>query len=549
MTKQSSDDIFRLLLTHRGLRGSKLQSFLNPDYNAAHDPHLLPDIDKAVDRIIQAYNKQEKVLIYGDYDVDGITATTILVDAFRKLGIQNVSYVLPDRLSDGYGISSNFISSLATLAPDLIITVDCGSSNIAEINQIQSLGIDVIVTDHHEPKSTLPSALAIVNPKRSDSQYPFRNIAGVLVAFKLIQALQQRLPGIPDGQEKWFLDLVALGTICDVMEITDENRINVFFGLKVLAKTRRKGLSALMDIAGVNANKLTAESIGFQIGPRLNAAGRIDQATTALELLLETESSKAYTKANHLNDLNTTRKSMQDRAFHDIEVNSQDDNHPVLIIKHEDCHEGIIGIIASKLLEKHHKPTFVFCTCDDGLLKGSARSFGDFSLAEAIEHCQDLIIKGGGHKEAAGITLEPKNFEQFCCKIYNYYISLHLQPQEKHFIVTEDLAIRDLSTLSIDLYDQLLQLEPFGEGNPIPIFKLENVTIIHASWVGNESNHLKMTAIDDNGEEIKLFAFLAPTHWYLSPDTRADIWITLGLNEWNNARYTEGKILQIKPCE
>ena len=332
--------LFDEILVSRGLIGQERDTFLNPNYDKKHDPYLLPDVDKAVERLVVARKRQQRITIYGDYDIDGLTATALLLDALEKFGFKNVDAYIPNRFVEGYGLTVDAVERIATEGAQLIITVDCGSLSKDEIVRAQELGVDVIVTDHHNVAPVQPPAIAVINPKRlladypkeykdyvlkPDSQYngklyPFLDLAGVGVAFKLVQALQQKLSGLPVGQEKWLLDLVALGTVCDVVNLTNENRANVYWGLKVLSKTHRAGLKALMAVSGVTPDNLSARSLGFGLGPRMNASGRLETAQHSLDLLTASKMTDAFHIAQKLDVMNTTRKSAQSKIFKEATV-------------------------------------------------------------------------------------------------------------------------------------------------------------------------------------------------------------------------------------
>ena len=344
--------LFERLIEARGLTGEVGAVFLSPNYDAKHDPFLLPDMAAAVDRLVLARERQDRVTIYGDYDIDGLTATTVLLDAFQSFGFRHVDAFIPNRFVEGYGLTIDAVERIAKTDTDLIVTVDCGSLSEKEIVRANELGMDVIVTDHHNVAPIQPPAVAVINPKRPDHSYPFIDLAGVGVAFKLVQALQTRLDGLEVGQEKWLLDLVALGTVCDVVTLVDENRANVYWGLKVLSRTRRPGLRALMAVAGVDQATVNARSLGFGLGPRMNAAGRLETAQYALDMLRADDGLTALEKAEQLDLLNTTRRAEQDKIFKAAIVQAEqlvDD--PVIVVSHADWNHGIIGIVAAKLLE------------------------------------------------------------------------------------------------------------------------------------------------------------------------------------------------------
>lgn len=531
------------LLKKRGLT----PDFLDPKYSNTTDSFALYDMEKAVNRIKQAIKNQEKIIIYGDYDVDGVTASTVMEETLTLAGVkpENISIMLPDRFADGYGMSPKLIKKAEKRGISLVITVDCGSGNREIIDELNTLKIDTIVTDHHETPEILPDAVAIINPKRKDHPTEeLKNLAGVGVAFKLAQALvKQNL--IKNGQEKWLLDLVLLGTICDNMTLTNENRILSYFGLKVLAKTRRLGLKELMRKARVK--NLTSDSIGFQIGPRLNAAGRLESAEISLNLLRTKSPTEAASLANKLEDLNQKRKIEQQSATKEIKTRGIKEGP--LIIETGHWHEGILGIVAGRLLEEYHKPSFVLTELENGIYKGSARSFGDFNLAEALSHVKDTIIKGGGHAGAAGVSIEQKNIYAFREKINDYYNSLKLENQDQYFKVHADLELEDFSDLTLDFLDDLKLLEPFGAGNEEPIFKLKNVQIENASRMGAEHNHLRLDLKDKNNKHLKLVAFYAPEEWLnldpTDPILKIEPLITLTENEWGGVKSVEARLIDL----
>lgn len=534
--------IFERLLQARGLDAD----FLYPKYEKLADPYILPGVKDAVERIKQAINAKEKILIYGDYDVDGVTASTVMADALRLAGVpaENISIMLPDRFADGYGMSPRMIQRAEKDGATLVITVDCGSRNHAIIDELNVLHIDTIVTDHHECGEDLPGAVAVINPKRpdyTDNKAGLKNMAGVGVAFKLAQALVKE-GIIPSGQEKWLLDLVLIGTICDNMLLTGENRILGYYGTKVLAKTRRAGLKELMTKARVN--NITSASIGFQIGPRLNAAGRLKTADLSLDLLRAQSSADAAALAEHLEELNQQRKKEQQSAMKEISERGISDE-PV-IIETGKWHEGILGIIAGRLVEDYERPAFVLTEVENGIFKGSGRSFGDYSLAKALDYARGAIIGGGGHAGAAGVRVDGKNLYAFREKINEYYRSLHLTDQKKYLRQHEDLAVDNLADLSLKLIDELKLLEPFGAGNEEPIFRLQNVEIASTARMGAERNHLRIDLRDKYGNTMKLVAFFAPDHWLnLTTEDRISPLIKLTENEYMGVKSAEARMVDI----
>ena len=534
--------LFEQLLKKRKIE----PDFLHPDYEKLSSPTNLPDIKKAVERIKKAIQESEKILIYGDYDVDGVTSSTLMEEALVLSGVkpENIEIMLPDRFADGYGMSPKLIKRAEKSKTTLVITVDCGSRNHEIIDELNTLKIDTIVTDHHECGETLPAALAIINPKRQDidlKEPSLRELAGVGVAFKLAQALtEEKL--IKEGQEKWLLDLVLIGTICDSMLLVGENRILCFYGAKVLEKTRRKGLKELLKKAGVKT--INSESVGFQIGPRLNAAGRLETANLSLELLRTKSATEAATLSERLEVLNKKRRTEQTAATDEISKRGVMDT-PV-IIETGKWHEGILGIVAGRLVEKYQKPAFVLTEVENGIFKGSGRSFGDFSLAEALNAAKDTIISGGGHAGAAGVRVDGKNLYAFREKINDYYNSLNLKDQTSFLSISPDLDVENVTDFSIELIDDLKTLEPFGAGNEEPIFCIKNAKIVSIHRMGADGKHLRMDIKDSHNNPFKLVAFFAPDSWFsLDTEVSHDLCIKVTLNDFQGVRSVEGRLIDV----
>lgn len=537
--------LFDAILESRGICGSEKKFFLNPSYSNCHDPFLLPDMDKALRRLKESLKKQECITIYGDYDIDGLTATALVLDAFSSFGFKNVNSYMPNRFIEGYGLTIDAVEKMAKNGTKLILTVDCGSLSEKEIIRATELGVDVIVTDHHGVAETQPPAVAVINPKRIDHRYPFIDLAGVGVAFKLIQAMQSQFKGLPYGQEKWLLDLVALGTVCDIVPLVDENRTNVYWGLNVFAKTKRPGLKALMEVSKIDANKINSRSLGFSLGPRMNAAGRLETAQHALDMLISDDSLSALELAQYLDSLNTDRRSEQAKilkaAITQVEELSSD---PVLVVSDADWNHGIVGIVASKLLERYKKPTFVMQEMNE-ITKGSARSYGDFDVSEAIRASHDVITKGGGHRLAAGLTLPTENIAIFRKRVNDYYKSLKLENQESTLLPKAD-ANASLDEVNVELVNLLCQLEPFGHGNPQPILKTSKLLVVNYRKMGDEAQHIKLELKDDNGNSMWFLSFNSPEHFFVKCGTWVSVWYHPNINEWQDRQTIEGQILHIE---
>lgn len=538
--------LFDQILKARGLEGKARDLFLSPSYEAKHDPFLLPDMQEAVDRLAIAREQQQHITIYGDYDIDGLTATTVLLDAFESFGFAHVDAFIPNRFVEGYGLTVDAVERIAETGAQLIVTVDCGSLSEKEIIRANELGVDVIVTDHHNVAPVQPPAVAVINPKRPDHKYPFIDLAGVGVAFKLVQALQTRLDGLALGQEKWLLDLVALGTVCDVVTLVDENRANVYWGLKVLSQTRRPGLKALMAVAAVEPEKVNARSLGFGLGPRMNAAGRLETAQHALDMLRAKDSIVALEKAQQLDALNQSRRADQDKIFKAAIIQAEQyKNDAVLVVSHPDWNHGIIGIVAAKLLEKYKKPTYVLQEMGEES-KGSARSYGDFSAADAIRASDDIIIKGGGHKLAAGVTVQTKNIDAFRQRVNEFYRSKDLFNQAALLLPKADIVVTNFNDVNEALLKELERLEPCGNGNPEPVFKSENMLVVNLRRMGADAQHVKITLQDENAKKMEFLAFNAPESFFVEPGEYVTIWFQPSVNEWQGRRTVEGRLLYLE---
>ncbi|MDO4271641.1 MAG: single-stranded-DNA-specific exonuclease RecJ [Candidatus Saccharibacteria bacterium] len=544
------------------------QAFLNPDYMATnYDPFLLTGMKQLVERLQTARVKGERITIYCDYDVDGTTACAVLLDALPRFGL-TVDYYVPDRFSEGYGLNKTALKQLKERGTDIVLTVDNGIVSFDEATYAVELGLDLLITDHHSPRDDNPTAMAVVDPKialrdkpdafnehfcltnkRLKKIYPFLDLCGCGVAFKLVQALQQIWPDdLPVGQEKWLLDLVAIATVSDIVSLVDENRAIVRWGIEVIKKTRRPGLRALVAVAGVELGNIDSRAIGFMLGPRLNAAGRLVNAKLAIELLSATDNQRALELATELNDLNNQRKSLQNQIY-ELAISQVKTDEPVAIAMGDGWHEGVVGIVASKVQEKTEKPTFIFSRSADGkMLKASGRSFGDFSIAAAINATSTLLERGGGHAAAGGITVTAANFDAWRQAVNDYYRSLKLTNQLQYLYPKPDVEVSNLGELTPQIVQDMALLEPFGEANPVPTFLLKNVIVSERRLMGNDLQHVRYTFTDDNGNRLQAVAFNAADRFTLEPsetaDQRADVLVELSLNDWNGSVSVQGKLIR-----
>ena len=539
--------LFEQILTARGLttRAAR-QAFLQPDYMAVkHDPFLLPDMKKAVARLKQAREQGEKIVIYGDYDIDGLSATALLLDAFGKFGFEDVDAFIPNRFVEGYGMTMGAVDKVRDMGADLIVTVDTGSLCHAEIAYAASLGIDTVVTDHHNVAETPPPSVAAVNPKFPGHTYPFRDLCGAGVAFKLVQALQTELDELPDGYEKWLLDLVALGTVCDIVTLADENRANVYWGLEVLKKQQRPGLKALMAVAGIEPEQVNARHLGFGLGPRMNAAGRLETAQHALDMLVAHDGLAALEASEKLEELNVKRRGIQDAIFEEACEQAEElADDRVLVVSSDGWNHGVIGIVASKLVEKYKKPVFIIGERGEEAT-GSARSFGDFSAADAVRAADDIIIKGGGHGAAAGVTLETEKIGDFRRRVNEFYDSLQLTNQERYLLPRADVEIDDFSEITEELIENLAKMEPFGNGNPEPVLKIARASVLSMRRMGTDGQHVKLALRDKNGKVLQMLAFNAPEEFFREPGDEVVVWFQSTVNEWQGVRTVEGRLLHV----
>ena len=506
--------IARLLL-NRGLADpEEILAFLDPGLERLASPFDLPDLDVAAARLARAVRRSEPLVVYGDYDADGLTAASLLTQFFQELGLPCTTYI-PDRLTEGYGLNQPALEKLAAQAR-LLVTVDCGVSDVAEVAWARDHGLEVIITDHHELPPELPPALAVVNPKRAGEAYPFEMLAGVGVALLLALGVRARLreegwfKTHPEPNLRGYLDLVALGTAADVVPILGENRILVREGLKVLGETRRPGLLALKEVAGMNGKTVSFRDLCFRLAPRINAAGRLGQALGALQLLLATDLNQARSQARILNELNRRRQSLEGEVLEQAKglIRQQAlDRRPVMVLGREGWHPGVLGIVAARLAEEFHRPV-ALVGLKEGIGKGSGRSIPGYHLFQGLEACRQYFLKFGGHEAAAGFVIRQENLAALQADLEETFLAqtgeLQLRPTLK-----VDAAV-EFSDLDQGFYQHLERLRPFGPGNPEPVFMCEGVECLTSRVVGER--HLKVQ-LSQGGVVIEAIAFdQAPLH-------------------------------------
>ena len=537
-------DAVARVLYNRGLTDRKsIESFFDIDIANLHDPLLLADMEKATSRIKRAVENGEKITVYGDYDVDGITSVVLMYRCLTSLGA-NVDYYIPDRTEEGYGLNSSALRSIYDSGTSLIVTVDTGTTAVEEIAEAENYGLDVIVTDHHECKPTLPVCVAVVNPKRPDSVYPYKELAGVGVVFKLVCAL------IGDSTKAFSLygDLVSIGTIADIMPLVDENRVLVSLGLDLLRKRPSCGIKALLEASGgYKHGQITASTIAFQVAPRINAAGRIGDPKRSVELLLCEDPEQAASLAEGLCDENRTRRRMEADIIADVEkmLENRNPSDRIIVVGSENWHHGVIGIVASKIVEKYHLPCILVCF-DGDRAKGSARSIKDVSMFELLTQSSRHLEKFGGHEMAAGLTLARKDFDGFVRDITA--IANEKITDDMMIPVVESECEIPFSEISLDTVHELQRLEPFGTGNPTPNFAFGNVVISDIIAVG-AGMHLKLT-FSYSGQDFSamLFGTTLQDFDFAIGDT-VDIVFSMSENFFNNRYSLNMSLKRMRLCE
>ncbi len=549
------------LLDNRGFKDSESASnFIKNQDKYFSDPFLLPDMDKAVNRIIEAINKKEKIVIYGDYDVDGVTSVSTLYLYLKSKGAV-VDYYIPSRTGEGYGISIAALDMLSVGNYNLLITVDTGITAIDETEYAKKFGIDVIITDHHECHAEIPKAIAIVNPRRPDSQYPFKELAGVGVVFNLICSIEYILKGKPEDPQylkdicMTYGDLVAIGTVADVMPLVDENRLIVSLGLKLIENTERQGLKSLLEYAGVTGDKydknkakkkITSSLIGYVIAPRLNAAGRISNASRAVELFLTDSKSQADALADELCNNNRERQAQEnliiEKAYKKIEEEHDFENDSVIVLADNNWHHGVIGIVASRITEHYGLPC-ILISFDGDVGKGSGRSVKGLNLVDALSSCDDILIKYGGHELAAGLSISQEHIADFKKRI-NDYARDKLDRENMYTSMDIDCVVNS-SDITLNQVNELYYLEPYGVANPVPVFALCDAVVEDIVGIGN-NRHTKLILSKDRMLFTAIKFGTAPTEYDFYAGDKVDIAFNLEINNFQGVQNVQMIVRGIK---
>ncbi|MFD1065362.1 single-stranded-DNA-specific exonuclease RecJ [Oceanobacillus locisalsi] len=526
--------IVKDLFLQRGMKTTEeVKQFMQPDLNHLQDPFLLNGMDKAVERIHEAVERHEKIVVYGDYDADGVSSTVVLLHALKKIGAE-CEYYIPNRFTEGYGPNEAAFRNLQQSGFDLIITVDTGIASVHEAEVAKEIGIDVIITDHHEPQSEIPDCYTIIHPKLSEG-YPFKELAGVGVSLKLAQALIGELP-------VEILPYAAIGTIADLVPLVSENRILATFGLKEMQSTAYAGLNALKQVCRIEGDP-TEEDIGFRIGPRLNAVGRLGDADLAVDLLLEEDAEIALEMANEINQVNEQRKKIvQDIVDEAMEMVQTDKR--VIIVAKEGWNEGVLGIVASKLVQKYDRPAIVLAVKpEQGVIKGSARSIPAFDLFEGCMTVRELFTQFGGHAQAAGMTLPAENMEPLETALNDLLFERLSEEDFKQELYIN--AILDMEDIDVSMIEEMEKLSPFGMGNPKPLFEINGVPK-EVRQIGSRKNHLKLQfASADTKMDMVGFGF-GELKEAISPYTEVSVAGELSINEWNGSRNAQLMLEDLK---
>ncbi len=553
LTPQAEDNlasfppVLRQLLFNRGYAtDAEARAFLNAQANFDTDPSQIKNMDAAVDRLRFALAQREPIAVYGDYDVDGVTATALLVQTLQALGADARGYI-PNRFDEGYGLNNDALDNLKADGVKLVITVDCGIRSPDEALHARDIGLDLVISDHHHPAAELPPALAVVNPKQAGDAYPDKDLAGVGVAYKIVEALlRSRPPLTPAFQLNDLLDLVALGTVADLAPLVGENRLLVRRGLDQIRETKRQGLFSLANVAEMAIGRTTAGQIGFVLGPRLNAAGRLESALAALELLTTTDFLRAGQLAQQLDVQNRQRQALTRLTQEKAEaLATADEQNPFLLFAvDEEFNPGVVGLAASRLTETHYRPSIVAAKGPDET-RGSCRSIPEFHITDALDQCAGLLVRHGGHAAAAGFTVRNENLPALVSRLKSI-AEAQLGGRDLRPTVAADVEV-SLSQLNFDLLKQLASFEPTGYGNPDPVFLSRNVKVKSSRTVGAEGRHLKLTLEDERGIAYDAIAFRMG-HLRAGLPARVDAAYSFEANEYNGRTTLQLNLKDIKPA-
>lgn len=531
------DESIVRILVQRGIDNKEsIEEFLNPSYEKLYDPFLLNDMDKAVKRINTAINKEEKIFIYGDYDVDGVTASSILYMALKSIH-NNVYIYIPERENEGYGLNKNAIDKIYKAGGNLIITVDCGISSHSEAEYAKSMGIDMIITDHHTCPEILPPCVAVINPKRKDSTYPFSELCGAGVSLKLCSALNLLTDKL--------IAICAIGTVSDIVPLILENRIITYFGIKLLREGILKNINILCEVAGTDYKNISSTTIGFTIAPRINAAGRMATAKEAVEFFISQDTKRIKELSEYLNNLNLKRQECEKEIYKEakekIEKNKEYENN-IMVVSGNGWHEGVIGIVASKITEEYYKPCIMICV-NDNEAKGSSRSVRGYNIYEGLLGVSDLLIKFGGHSLAAGLSIDPLNIDKLREKINENAKEIFENGDISPFI-TIDAELKE-NNINLEYTENLKKLEPFGMGNPQPLFLIKD-SLVKESYSFSSGKHMRLNLLKE-GVPIEAVGFnMGQFTNSLKTNQKIHLLCTIDINEFKGIKKVQAKVKDIR---
>ena len=534
-----------VVLLNRGIKTPKeVNSYMKKSLENIHNPFMLDGMEEACSRILSAIEKKEKIVIYGDYDVDGITATATVYKFLKSQGA-DVSYYIPDRFSEGYGINILAINKIARSGAKLMITVDCGITAVGEVEFAKTQGLDIIITDHHTCREELPKAVSVINPKRADSSYAFSGLAGVGVAFKLVLALAIKLGMNTRDVFMEYVDMVALGTIADVVPLVDENRVIADKGINSIEHTNNKGIRALMEIAGAGGKSIDANSVAFFASPRLNAAGRLENASLSVELMVCEDDERAKEIAEHLDSLNSKRKEIEQKIFEEAykKAEAAGEDKLVLVICGENWNHGVIGIVASRIQEAFYRPC-ILISVENGKGKGSGRSVPEMNLFDALSSCEDLLTAFGGHSQAAGLSIGEDKIEEFDKKI-NEFAKKNIDVASLVPKLEIDCNLSG-SSVNMQAAKMIESLAPFGEGNELPVFSMRNLKVMTSQSMGVDKKHLRLRLSDGNNIFNAVGFGMGEISEKLSDGTYVSIAFNMNINTYQGSESLQLILKDIK---
>ena len=535
--------IVSAILAVRGFDAQSAKAYIDRDMSGIYDPFLIKDMDKAVERINKAISSKEKMTVFGDYDADGVTSCALLVSCIEELG-GIVDYYIPDRETEGYGVSRASVDIIKERNTSLIITVDCGITAVEECEYARGLGIDMIITDHHECSSTVPDAVAVIDSKQENCTYPYKYLAGVGVALKVAQALLKGKYTDSQVLEK-YSELAMIGSVADIVPLCDENRIICSAGLEKIKHTTNFGIKALLDVSGIENDSITATKIGFILAPKINAVGRLENASRAIALFLAKSYDEAFAIASEMNEYNIKRQKIEAEILEEAEqmLKKEGNNDDVIVLCNKDWHHGVVGIVSSRLSKKYMKPCILISSSPDGLYKGSGRSVNGFSIYDALEYCKSELVSFGGHELAVGLTLEKDKTDAFRKKI-NEYAEKNFSEEMSVSTIVADCEMRGRH-INMAVAEELQLMQPFGTGNSQPVFFINNMTVQRVMKIGSEKQHLKLQLLKD-GISVGAVAFGFGTDSRIAFNDVISVMACLDINEYRGTRSVQLRIIDIK---